>query len=86
MVFVSLPYKVQTGNILFVCDNDQGLKVFDVSDPLNIDLIKHFDGFTAFDVITLDGLLLVVGPDNVYQFDYNDLENMRLVSEIPYGV
>lgn len=73
------------GDILFVCDDAQGLKVFDVSDPLDIELMKHFDGFTAFDVITLDGLLLVVSPDNVYQFDYNDLENIRLVSEIPYG-
>ncbi len=73
------------GNTLFVCDHDQGLKIFDVSNPLEIQLIKHFDNFTAYDVITLDGLLLIVGPDNVYQFDYNDLENIQLISEIPYG-
>ncbi len=73
------------GNTLFVCDHDQGLKIFDVSNPLDIQLIKHFDTFTAYDVITLDGLLLVVGPDNVYQFDYSDLEDIQLISEIPYG-
>ena len=73
------------GNTLFICDDDQGLKIFDVTDPLDIQLIKHFDTFTAFDVIPLDGLLLVVGPDNVYQFNYLNLENIYLLSEIPYG-
>ncbi len=73
------------GTTLFVCDNDQGLKIFDVSNPEDLQLIKHFDNFTTFDVIPLDGLLLVVGPDNVYQFDYSDLDNIRLVAEIPYG-
>lgn len=74
------------GNTLFVCDNDQGLKIYDVSNPEAIQEIKHIDTFTAFDVIPLNGLLLVVGPKNVYQFDYNDLENIRLLAEIPYGV
>lgn len=73
------------GQTLFICDDTAGLKVFDVSDPLDIQLIRQFDNFTAFDVIPLNGLLLVVGPDNVYQFDYNDLDNIQLVSQIPYG-
>lgn len=71
------------GNTLFVCDDTHGLKVFDASDPLNLQLLAHFDDFTAFDVIPLGGLLLVVGPDNVYQFDYRDLNNIVKISEIP---
>ncbi len=71
------------GNILFVCDDYDGLKVFDVSDPLNIQLKHHFQGFTAFDVIPLDGLLMCVGTDNIYQFDYSDIENMTEISRIP---
>lgn len=73
------------GETLFICDDTDGLKIFDVSNPLDIQLIKHFDSFTAFDVIPLDGLLLVVGPDNVYQFDYSNLEDIKQVSQIPYG-
>jgi len=73
------------GETLFICDDTDGLKIFDVSDPLEIQLIKQFDHFTAFDVIPLDGLLLVVGPDNVYQFDYSNLEDIKQVSIIPYG-
>lgn len=74
------------GNILFLCEDTQGLKVFDVSNPQDIQLVKHFTGFTAFDVIPLGGLLLVVGPENVYQFDYSDIGNMVKISEIPLGV
>jgi len=74
------------GNILFLCDDDEGLKIFNVSDPLNIQLIKQFSTFTAFDVIPLNGLLLVVGPDNVYQFDYSNIEDIKMVATIPIGV
>ncbi len=73
------------GNTLFVCDDDAGLKVYDVSEPTDIQLIAHFDNITTYDVIPLGGLLLVVGPDDVYQFDYTDLGNIMLISQIPYG-
>ncbi|MBK8491144.1 MAG: hypothetical protein IPL49_09720 [Saprospirales bacterium] len=73
------------GDILFICEDSQGLKVYNVADPENIQLLKHFTGFTAFDVIPLGGLLLVVGPDNVYQFDYSNPENIIQISEIPLG-
>ena len=71
------------GDVLFVCDDWAGLKVFDVSDKEDISLVHHFSGFTTYDVIPLGGLLLVVGPENVYQYDYTDLQNMRLLSTIP---
>lgn len=74
------------GNLLFVCDHDQGLKIFNIEDPLNIQEVKVFGDFTAFDVITLNGTLLVVGPDNVYQFNYTDSSDIQLISTIPYGV
>ena len=74
------------GRLLFVCEDTEGLKVFDVENPVEIQLVAHFEGFTAFDVIPLGGLLLVVGPDNVYQFDYSDPDNIILISEIPLGV
>lgn len=73
------------GTTLFVCDDEAGLKVFDVSDPYDLKPIAHMEDLTAFDVITLDGLLLVVGPKNVYQFDYTDLENINLLSSFTYG-
>ncbi|MGB1217849.1 MAG: LVIVD repeat-containing protein, partial [Saprospiraceae bacterium] len=71
------------GNTLFVCDGYAGLKVYDVSDPLNIQLINSFENFYAFDVIPLDGLLLCVSDDNVYQYDYSNLNNIQQISNIP---
>ena len=70
------------GKTLFLCDDTQGLKIFNVNDPLNIELLHHFSDFTAFDVIPLNGLLLVVGPENVYQFDYSNLFDVKLISTI----
>jgi hypothetical protein len=73
------------GNLLFICEQQFGLKVFDVSNPAQIQLIAQLQDFTAHDVIPLGGLLLVVGPDNVYQVDYRDLNNIHVLSQIPIG-
>lgn len=71
------------GDLLFVCENQFGLKFIDVSDPENIQVLLHIEDIMAYDVIPLDGLLLVVGPSNVYQYDYSDLNNIQLISSIP---
>ena len=73
------------GTTLFVCDDSEGLKIFDVSDPYNLTTIAHFQGFTAFDVIPLNGLLLVVGPKNIYEYDYTNLDGIQLISTFQYA-
>lgn len=70
------------GDLLFVCDDTDGLRVFDIKESPTLTEIAHIDDFTAFDVIPLDGLLLVVGPDNIRQFDYTDVGDIRLLSTI----
>lgn len=70
------------GNTLFVCDDLDGLKIFDVTNKLDIQMIDHIADFQAYDVIPLDGLLLVVGPKHLFQFDYTDLSNIKEVSRI----
>ncbi|MEO1413126.1 MAG: hypothetical protein AAFW73_24760 [Bacteroidota bacterium] len=71
------------GDLLFLCDDAAGLKVFNVADPASIELLYHFTDMVAYDVITLDGQLIVVGPDDLYQFDYRDRNNIRILSQIP---
>jgi len=68
------------GNWLFVCDD--GLRVLDVSDPNNVTQIHHFSGLDTYDVIVQNGLLLVVGPENLYQFDYSNMSEMSMLSTI----
>lgn len=71
---------------LFVCEGNYGLKTFDVSDPLQLDkkLLNHFKGMNAFDVIPLSNkLLMLIGKDGFYQYDYSDRNNPKLLSRIP---
>ena len=73
------------GTKLFVCD--KGLKVFDISDPLNIkqkdDLadIDEVNIRAAYDVIPMNGLLILVAKEGLFQFDYTG-ERLKFVSKI----
>ena len=70
------------GDYLFVTDGDAGIKVFDVSAPRDgIELIGHIP-VNVFDVITLDGLLIAVGSENLYQFDYTDIGEITQLSAL----
>lgn len=72
-------------NTLFLCEGKFGLKVFDVQNALTIDqnLKQHFTGFDAYDVIPLGDVLLMIGKDGLYQYDYTNPESLRLLSKIP---
>lgn len=69
---------------LFVCDGDAGLKVFDVTDPLAINkhLLAQFSDILAYDVIPIDGILMLIGDDGLYQYDYHDVTDIILLSKI----
>jgi len=69
------------GNHLFVTDGDAGIRVFDVSDPYNATIIGNIP-VNAFDVIPLDGLLIAVGAENLYQFDYTDIHQITQLSSL----
>ena len=73
------------GARLFVCD--RGLKVFNISDPLNIrqtDDLADIDNVNiraAYDVIPVNGLLILVASEGLFQFDYTG-DRLRFVSKI----
>ena len=73
------------GAKLFVCD--RGLKVFDITDPLNIrqidDLVEidEVDIRAAYDLIPVDGLLILVAKEGLFQFDYSG-DRLKFVSKI----
>jgi len=69
------------GEHLFVTDGDAGIQVFDVSDPYNATIIGNIP-VNAFDVIPLDGLLIAVGVENLYQFDYTDIHQITQLSSL----
>ncbi len=86
---MSEPYGLGIDNdILFVCDGDAGLKVYDATDKLTIgdNQIAVYPDVNAFDVIPLGNVLIMIGIDGLYQYDYSDLKNITQLSHIPiYG-
>lgn len=71
------------GNDLFVCEGDFGLKIFDTSNPENPVQTQFIQDIKTFDVIPRAKLLLVTGKDGLYQYDYSDPSQIRLLSKIP---
>jgi len=69
---------------LFICEGTAGLKVFDASDVYKIsdNLLAYFGDFDAFDVIPYDNNLIMIGKDGLYQFDYSDPSNIKLLSTV----
>jgi hypothetical protein len=73
------------GTKLFVCD--AGLKIFDVSDPLKIKQtddsvdMEEVNIRAAYDVIPVNGLLILVAKEGLFQFDYSG-EKLKYVSKI----
>lgn len=70
------------GDYLFVCEGSNGLRTLGISDPQNVELLAFKTDIHANDVIVLEDLLLVIGPDNITQFDYSDPINLIKISEI----
>lgn len=71
------------GNILIICDGMAGLKVFDVHDPFNIQLLNWQSGIQTYDVIMLNKYAIMIGSDGLFQYDYSDPKNLILLSTIP---
>lgn len=75
-------------NILYLCEADEGLKVFDITEPEEIheNLIGHVKDYYAVDVISVTkDLLLMVGDDGFYQFDTRKPADPKVMSSIVVG-
>lgn len=70
------------GNLLFVCEAHNGVKVFDISDINDVRMIESFEGFDAYDLIPNKGVLLVVGPDTIHTFDYTNAHDIKAITVI----
>ncbi len=74
------------GNLLFICDGDAGLKVFDATNPLTVGdhLMHQFNSIQATDIIPLNSIAMVIGDDGIYQYDYSNPSEMILLSKISF--
>jgi hypothetical protein len=70
------------GNLIFICDGQDGLKLYNAENVFDLKLLQQLAGIEAYDVIALGGSALVVATDGLYQYDYSNPSNLRLLSKI----
>jgi hypothetical protein len=68
-------------NLLFVCDGDDGLKIFNASIPSDVgdSELYHYPEIKTRDIILNNGLAIMIAEDGVYQYDYTDPNNIFYV-------
>jgi hypothetical protein len=67
---------------LFICEGSKGLKTFDAANVMDIKQLQHFKGMDAYDVIPLKNNLMMIGKDGLYQYDYSNPNDLKLLSKI----
>ena len=70
---------------LFICDGTDGLKAYDATNVNTISdhQLAHYKNINAFDVIPFQNIAMVIGKDGLYQYDYSDIKNIKLISQLP---
>lgn len=70
---------------LFICDGADGLKIYDASNRMAItdNLLAHYKDIQAFDVIPFNNVAMMIGESGLYQYDYSDVTNIKLLSHLP---
>ncbi|MBP1637509.1 MAG: repeat-containing protein [Bacteroidetes bacterium] len=69
---------------LFLCDD--GLQVYDANPMTMMDKkLAQYKGMNGYDVIPYDKTLMMIADDGIYQYDYTDLKNIKLLSKISIG-
>ncbi len=72
------------GNLLFICDGDAGLRIYDASDPrvISAHLLFTYSNINAYDAIPVNGVLVMIGSDGLYQYNYSNPLSISLLSKI----
>ncbi len=72
------------GDLLFICDGSAGLKIYDASNPKTITshLVFTYSNINAYDVIPIGAVLVLIGENGLYQYDYSNVKSISLLSSI----
>lgn len=67
---------------LFLCDD--GLKIYNAENPqtLMANRLAHYSGMEGYDVIPHDNVLMMIADDGIYQYDYSNVKEIRLLSKL----
>lgn len=73
-----------SGNNLFICEGKYGFKALNSSDPKTIGhkQLSFLQNVSAADVIVGPKSLIVTGANGIYQYDYSNASNLKLLSHL----
>ena len=74
------------GNLLFVCDGSEGLKVYKLDEtklPESRSPFAQFPYINAYDVIPAGNYLFMTGSDGFYLYDYTNPSDIKQIGHIP---
>ena len=75
-------------NQLYVGEGENGMKIFDLSDPFHPSLINFDQSVAAYDIIahpTIADMILTAGPNGIEQYEMDEQTfNLTLISSIDY--
>jgi len=71
------------GDLLFLCDGDAGLKIYNAADPLAILPVATFPSINAYDVIPMNKYLFAIGEKGFTLYDYSNIQNIKQIGFIP---
>jgi hypothetical protein len=69
-------------NLLFICDGNDGLKIFDATRPEELKLVTTIPLSKTYDVITINGIALTVAEDGIYFIDYRNPSQASIAGKI----
>ena len=76
------PYGLgKSGNLLWVCDGEAGLKILDISNPKSPSLVKQINGINPYDIIPINGIMLVSAKEGIFLYNA-DPANIHLESKL----
>ena len=72
------------GNSLFVCEGSHGLKVFNIDNPEEPELVQFIENVDSYDVIPRSNLLILTGSEGIFQYQYDSGQNLNQLSQIQW--
>lgn len=73
------------GNVLFVCDDDAGIRVFNAADPENPILLQTIPLNAAYDIICNNRVAMVSAKDGLHQYNYSNINNIVKLSSFLFA-
>jgi hypothetical protein len=70
-------------NHLMVCDGSAGIKILDVTDKTQPEIVTNYPIGFAYDVIIHYPTAMVVGEEMLFQYDVSNLPELTLLSQTP---